>query len=129
MKKILQPISFNQNFHYTLVPLRYKKQNLKIMETFYFTLGVLSIIAIIFIVALVWGLVMVVRTKKDLKELESSYSREMEYSQRRLDDQRRELDITVDHVHRRIEEVHQESRSHTDKRADQLIQVLDKLKS
>jgi uncharacterized membrane-anchored protein YhcB (DUF1043 family) len=99
------------------------------METFYFTLGILSIIAIIFIVALVWGLVMVVRTKKDLKELELSYSREMEYSQRRLEDQRRELDITVDHIHRRIEVVYQESKSHTDKRADQLIQVLDKLKS
>ena len=99
------------------------------METFYFTLGILSIIAIIFIVALVWGLVMVVRTKKDLKELELSYSREMEYSQRILEDQRRELDITVDHIHRRIEEVHQDSRSHTDKRADRLIQILDKSKS
>jgi len=99
------------------------------METFYFTLGVLSIIAIIFIVALVWGLVKVVRTKKDLKELELSYLREMEYSQRRLDDQRRELDITLDHIHRRIEEVHQDSRSHTDKRADRLIQILDKSKS
>ena len=109
--------------------MRYKQKNLKIMETFYFTLGILSIIAIIFIVALVWGLVMVVRTKKDLKELELSYSREMEYSQRRLDDYRRELDITLEHIHRRIDEVHQDSRSHTDKRADQLIQVLDKLKS
>lgn len=109
--------------------MRYKQQNLKIMETFYFTLGILSIIAIIFIVALVWGLVMVVRTKKDLKELELSYSREMEYSQRILEDQRRELGVTVDHIHRRIDEVHQDSRSHTDKRADQLIQVLDKLKS
>ena len=99
------------------------------METFYFTLGILSIIAIIFIVALVWGLVMVVRTKKDLKELELSYSREMEYSQRILEDQRRELDITLEHIHRRIDEVHQDSRSHTDKRADQLIQVLYKLKS
>jgi uncharacterized membrane-anchored protein YhcB (DUF1043 family) len=99
------------------------------METFYFTLGILSIIAIIFIVALVWGLVMVVRTKKDLKELELSYSREMEYSQRILEDQRRELGVTVDNIHRRIDEVHQDSRSHTDKRADQLIQVLDKLKS
>jgi len=99
------------------------------METFYFTLGVLSIFAIIFIVALVWGLVKVVKTKKDLKELELSYLREMEYSQRRLNDQRRELDITLEHIHRRIEEVHQDSRSHTDKRADQLIQVLDKLKS
>ena len=99
------------------------------METFYFTLGVLSIFAIIFIVALVWGLVMVVRTKKDLKELELSYLREMEYSQRRLDDQRRELDITLEHIHRRIEEVHQDSKSHTDKRADQLIQILDKSKS
>jgi uncharacterized membrane-anchored protein YhcB (DUF1043 family) len=99
------------------------------METFYFTLGVLSIFAIIFIVALVWGLVKVVRTKKDLKELELSYLREMEYSQRRLDDHRRELDVIVDHIHRRIEEVHQDSRSHTDKRADQLIQILDKSKS
>jgi hypothetical protein len=72
---------------------------------------------------------MVVRTKKDLKELESSYLRELENTQRRLEDQRRELDITVDHVHRRIEEVHQESRSHTDKRADQLIQILEKQKS
>jgi len=61
--------------------------------------------------------------------LESSYLREMEYSQRRLDDQRRELDITLDHIHRRIEEVHQDSKSHTDKRADQLIQILDKSKS
>lgn len=109
--------------------MRYKQQNLKLMETFYFTLGILSIIAIIFIVALVWGLVMVVRTKKDLKELELSYLREMEYSQRRLDDYRRELDVIVDHIHRRIEEVHQDSRSHTDKRADQLIQILDKSKS
>jgi uncharacterized membrane-anchored protein YhcB (DUF1043 family) len=99
------------------------------METFYFTLGILSIIAIIFIVALVWGLVKVVRTKKDLKELESSYLRELENTQRRLEDHRRELDITVDHIHRRIVEVHQDSRSHTDKRADQLIQVLDRLKS
>ena len=99
------------------------------METFYFTLGILSIIAIIFIVALVWGLVMVVRTKKDLKELESSYLREMEFSQRRLDDHRRELDVIVDHIHRRIDEVHQDSKSHTDKRADQLIQILDKSKS
>ena len=109
--------------------MRYKQKNLKIMETFYFTLGILSIIAIIFIVALVWGLVMVVRTKKDLKELESSYLREMEYSQRRLDDQRRELEVIVDHIHRRIEEVNQDSKSHTDKRADQLIQILDKSKS
>ena len=109
--------------------MRYKQQNLKLMETFYFTLGILSIIAIIFIVALVWGLVMVVRTKKDLKELELSYLREMEYSQRRLDDQRRELDITLEHIHRRIDEVHQDSKSHTDKRADQLIQILDKSKS
>ena len=99
------------------------------METFYFTLGILSIIAIIFIVALVWGLVMVVRTKKDLKELESAYLREMEYSQRRLDDQRRELEVIVDHIHRRIDEVHQDSKSHTDKRADQVIQMLDKSKA
>ena len=108
--------------------MRYKQQNLKIMETFYFTLGVLSIIAIIFIVALVWGLVKVVRTKKDLKNLESSYLRELEFSQIRLEDQRRELNVIVDHIHRRIDEVQKDSKSHTDKRADQLIQILDKSK-
>lgn len=37
--------------------------------------------------------------------------------------------IIVDHIHRRIDEVHQDSRSHTDKRADQVIQMLDKSKS
>ena len=98
------------------------------METFYFTLGVLSIFAIIFIVALVWGLVKVVRTKKDLKNLESSYLRELEFSQIRLEDQRRELNVIVDHIHRRIDEVQKDSKSHTDKRADQLIQILDKSK-
>ena len=108
--------------------MRYKQQNLKIMETFYFTLGVLSIFAIIFIVALVWGLVKVVRTKKDLKNLESSYLRELEFSQIRLEDQRRELNVIVDHIHRRIDEVQKDSKSHTDKRADQLIQILDKSK-
>ena len=108
--------------------MRYKQQNLKIMETFYFTLGVLSIFAIIFIVALVWGLVKVVRTKKDLKKLESSYLRELEFSQIRLEDQRRELNVIVDHIHRRIDEVQKDSKSHTDKRADQLIQILDKSK-
>lgn len=87
------------------------------METFYFTLGVLSIIAIIFIVALVWGLVKVVRTKKDLEDFKISYERDVDYDQRILDENKRELDVTVDHIYRRIDELHQESKSHTDKRA------------
>jgi hypothetical protein len=92
------------------------------METFYFTLGVLSIIAIIFIVALVWGLVKVVRTKKDLEDFRISYERDVDYDQRILDENKRELDVTVDHIYRRIDELHQESKSHTDKRADKLLQ-------
>jgi hypothetical protein len=99
------------------------------METFYFTLGVLSIIAIIFIVALVWGLVKVVRTKKDLEDFKISYQRDVDYDQRILDENKRELDVTVDHIYRRIDEVHQESKSHTDKRADQLRQILTESKS
>ena len=99
------------------------------METFYFTLGVLSIIAIIFIVALVWGLVKVVRTKKDLEDFKISYQRDVDYDQRILDENKRELDVTVDHIYRRIDELHQESKSHTDKRADKLIQVIDGFKS
>jgi hypothetical protein len=99
------------------------------METFYFTLGVLSIIAIIFIVALVWGLVKVVRTKKDLEDFKISYERDVDYDQRILDENKRELDVTVDHIYRRINELHQESKSHTDKRADKLLQIIDEFKS
>ena len=99
------------------------------METFYFTLGVLSIIAIIFIVALVWGLVKVVRTKKDLEDFKISYERDVDYDQRILDENKRELDVTVDHIYRRIDELHQESKSHTDKRADKLLQIIDEFKS
>ena len=65
------------------------------METFYFTLGVLSIIAIIFIVALVWGLVKVVRTKKDLEDFKISYQRDVDYDQRILDENKRELDVVM----------------------------------
>jgi hypothetical protein len=99
------------------------------METFYFTLGVLSIIAIIFIVALVWGLVKVVRTKKDLEDFRISYERDVDYDQRILDENKRELDVTVDHIYRRIDELHQESKSHTDKRADKLLQIIEGFKS
>jgi len=99
------------------------------METFYFTLGVLSIIAIIFIVALVWGLVKVVRTKKDLEDFKISYERDVDYDQRILDENKRELDVTVDHIYRRIDELHQESKSHTDKRADKLLQIIEGFKS
>ena len=109
--------------------MRYKKQNLKIMETFYFTLGVLSIIAIIFIVALVWGLVKVVRTKKDLEDFKVSCERDGDSYRRRLDEDRRGFETTVEHIYRRIDEVHQESKSHTDKRADQLRQILTESKS
>ena len=99
------------------------------METFYFTLGVLSIVAIIFIVALVWGLVKVVRTKKDLEDFRISYERDVDSNHRRLDETKREFETTVEHLYRRIDEFHQESKSHTDKRADQLRQILTESKS
>lgn len=99
------------------------------METFYFTLGVLSIIAIIFIVALVWGLVKVVRTKNDLEDFRISYEKNVDSYHRILDENRRELHVTVENIYRRIDELHQESKSHTDKRADQLRQIVHELKS
>ena len=99
------------------------------METFYFTLGVLSIVAIIFIVALIWGLVKVVRTKKDLEDFRISYERNLDSNQIRLDEIKREFETTVENLYRRIDELHQESKSHTDKRADQLRQILTESKS
>lgn len=99
------------------------------METFYFTLGVLSIIAIIFIVALVWGLVKVVRTKKDLEDFKVSYGWDGESYRRNDEILRREIHNTNDIIHRRIDETLQESKSYTDKRADKLIQVIEGFKS
>jgi hypothetical protein len=99
------------------------------METFYFTLGVLSIIAIIFIVALVWGLVKVVRTKKDLEDFKISYGWDGESYRRNDDILRREIHNTNEIIHRRIDEILQESKSYTDKRADKLLQIIDEFKS
>ena len=99
------------------------------METFYFTLGVLSIIAIIFIVALVWGLVKVVRTKKDLEDFKVSYGWDGESNRRNDEILRREIHNTNDIIHRRIDETLQESKSYTDKRADKLLQIIDEFKS
>ena len=99
------------------------------METFYFTLGVLSIIAIIFIVALVWGLVKVVRTKKDLEDFKVSYGWDGESYRRNDEILRREMHNTNDIIHRRIDETLQESKSYTDKRADKLLQIIDEFKS
>ena len=99
------------------------------METFYFTLGVLSIIAIIFIVALVWGLVKVVRTKKDLEDFKVSYGWDGESYRRNDEILRREIHNTNDIIYRRIDETLQESKSYTDKRADKLIQVIEGFKS
>ena len=99
------------------------------METFYFTLGILSIIAIIFIVALVWGLVKVVRTKKDLEDFRVSCDRNVDSYHRILDENRRGFETAVEHIYRRIDELHQESKSHTDKRVDQLRQIFTESKS
>ena len=99
------------------------------METFYFTLGVLSIIAIIFIVALVWGLVKVVRTKKVLEDFKVSYGWDGESNRRNDEILRREIHNTNDIIHRRIDETLQESKSYTDKRADKLLQIIDEFKS
>jgi hypothetical protein len=102
------------------------------MEMYYFSLGILSIISLIFCSLIVWGLVKVIKTKNDLENFKESYKWDLECNHRRFDDNKREVNLhmeafnrnieeTINSVHRSIDENFNESRSYTDKRIDKFL--------
>ncbi len=113
------------------------------METTYFVLGMLSVFALILIGVITWGLLMINKQQTQIKNLQEdiqglmrTISTEMEYTSRRIDNERQNIhsdlreynnrmESQVSDIWRQIESTKKdtisESNSYTDKRIDKLI--------
>jgi len=113
------------------------------METTYFVLGMLSVVALIFIGVIAWGMFKINKQqteignlKEDIQQLMRTISQEIEYTTRRIDSERQYIQSEVrennDRLERQITDIWRgtdtkitdcisESNSYTDKRIDKLI--------
>ena len=109
------------------------------METTYFVLGVLTVVAAIVVGVITWGLLTINKQQKQIKNLQEdirglmrTISDEMEHTSRRIDNERRNLqddiqntqsyvDRQFEYVAREIKETEVNSSKYTDKRIDKLI--------
>ena len=113
------------------------------METTYFVLGMLSVVALIFIGVITWGMFKISKQqteignlKEDIQQLVRTISQEIEYTTRRIDSERQYIQSEVrehnDRLERQITDIWRgmkdsisESNSYTDKRIDKLIDTYD----
>jgi predicted PurR-regulated permease PerM len=113
------------------------------METTYFVLGMLSVVALIFIGVIAWGMVKISKQqteignlKEDIQGLVRTISQEIEDTTRRIDYERQNIQSGVrehnDRLERQITDIWRgmtdsisESNSYTDKRIDKLIDTYD----
>ena len=113
------------------------------METTYFVLGVLSVVALIFIGVIAWGAfkiskqqIQIKNLQEDIQGLLRTISNESEYTSRRIDNERQNIQLEFreynDRLERQITDIWRgtdtriadsvrESNSYTDKRIDKLI--------
>jgi predicted PurR-regulated permease PerM len=109
------------------------------METTYFVLGALTVVAAIVAGVITWGLLMINKQQTQIKELQENIqgmvrtiSNESEYTSRRIDNERRNLQDEIQYVKnnvekqleytlRGIQESEEKSSRYTDKRIDKLI--------
>ena len=109
------------------------------METTYFVLGVLSVIALIFIGIIAWGMFKISKQqteignlKEDIQGLVRTISQEIEDTTRRIDSERQYIQSEIreynDRLERQLTDIWRnteysikESNSYTDKRIDKLI--------
>ena len=113
------------------------------METTYFVLGMLSVVALIFIGVIAWGMVKISKQqteignlKEDIQGLVRTISQEIEDTTRRIDSERQYIQSEVrennDRLERQLTDIWRgmdtritdsikESNSYTDKRIDKLI--------
>ena len=109
------------------------------METTYFVLGMLSVIALIGFGVIVWGLLRIKKQQTQIKNLQEdiqglvrTISNEMEHTSRRIDNERRNIydeivnrnnDVQkqLEYVLRLTKESEENSTRYTDKRIDKLI--------
>ena len=113
------------------------------METTYFVLGMLSVVALIFIGVIAWGMFKISKQqteignlKEDIQGLVRKISQEIEDTTRRIDSERQYIQSGVrehnDRLERQITDIWRamkdsisESNSYTDKRIDKLIDTYD----
>lgn len=113
------------------------------METTYFVLGMLSVVALIFIGVIAWGMFKISKQqteignlKEDIQQLVRTISQEIEDTTRRIDSERQYIQSGVrehnDRLERQITDIWRamkdsisESNSYTDKRIDKLIDTYD----
>ena len=113
------------------------------METTYFVLGMLSVVALIFIGVIAWGMFKISKQqteignlKEDIQQLMRTISQEIEYTTRRIDSERQYIQSDFrehnDRLERQITDIWRsmtdsisESNSYTDKRIDKLIDTYD----
>jgi len=117
------------------------------METTYFVLGMLSVVALIFIGVITWGMFKISKQqteignlKEDIQQLVRTISQEIEYTTRRIDSERQYIQSDFrehnDRLERQITDIWRgidtrimdsvnESNSYTDKRIDKLIDTYD----
>ena len=109
------------------------------METTYFVLGVLTVVAVIVAGVITWGLLTINKQQTQIKNLQEdiqglmrTISTEMDYTSRRIDNERRNIydeianrnnDIQkqLEYALRAIQESEEKSSRYTDKRIDKLI--------
>jgi len=109
------------------------------METTYFVLGMLSVVSLIFIGVIAWGMFKISKQqteignlKEDIQGLVRTISQEIEDTTRRIDSERQYIQSGVrehnDRLERQIADIWRgmtdsisESNSYTDKRIDKLI--------
>jgi len=89
-------------------PFGYKPLNFTIM--FNFILGVLSVVALVFIGVLIFGMVKLFKLNSKVEGLENNFRFDIDNIQRRIDDERREIDIRIS-----------ELVSYTDRRIDKSL--------
>jgi predicted PurR-regulated permease PerM len=113
------------------------------METTYFVLGVLTVVAVIVAGLITWGMVKISKQqteignlKEDIQGLVRTISQEIEDTTRRIDYERQNIQSEVrgysDRLERQITDIWRgmtdsisESNSYTDKRIDKLIDTYD----
>jgi predicted PurR-regulated permease PerM len=113
------------------------------METTYFVLGMLSVVALIFIGVIAWGMFKISKQQieignlqEDIQGLVRTISREIEDTTRRIDSERQyiqsgvrehndRLEREITNIWRSMTDSISESNSYTDKRIDKLIDTYD----
>jgi hypothetical protein len=106
------------------------------METLSFTLGVLSVISVAFVIVLVWGIVKVIKQQKQIKDLQlyNEETRQILYKTqdemyRSMRDYNNDFNRVIDYDRKEINQRIDNCHSYIDSRIDKLIDTYFDIKN